>query len=53
MNRSEVYSDYCDICSNDYENPVEHSLLHCSGSKHARRKFWKWIDDIMPIEIAT
>ena len=30
-NKPETYGDYCDICSKGYENPIEHSLLHCSG----------------------
>ena len=53
MNKPETYSDYCDIGSKDYVNPIEHSLLHCSGSSRARGKLWEWIGDIMPIEIAT
>ena len=53
VNKPETYSDYCDICSKDYVNPIEHSLLHCSGSSRARGKLWEWIGDIMPIEIAT
>ena len=52
VNRPEVYSDHCDICNNDYVNPVEHVLLHCSGTGHLREELWEWINDIMPIETA-
>ena len=52
VNRLEVYSDFCDICNNDYVNPVEHSLLYCSSSQ-AREELWRRIGDTMPIEIAT
>ena len=41
VNKQETYSDYCDICSKDYVNPIEHSLLHCSGSSRARGKLWE------------
>ena len=53
VNKPEMCRNHCDICSNDYVNPVEHALLHCTGSSQQREELWEWINDIMPIEIAV
>lgn len=53
VNKPIVYSDYWGFCGNDYVNPVEHSLLYCSGSSQAKKELWQRIGDIMLIEIAT
>ena len=39
VNKPKTYSDYCDICSKDYVNPIEH--IHCSGSSRARGERWE------------